>query len=96
MVLRIDDIEGNVFSSFGDWTWKAKITSIFMQEFMGYHELFFQAKYFEQLPMIATDDRALNSNLSFMLILKPNPIHFQGDDVQPISMLLHKFMVHPM
>jgi hypothetical protein len=31
-----------------------------------------------------------------MHILKPNPIHFQGDDVQPISMLLHKFMVHPM
>jgi hypothetical protein len=63
---------------------------------MGYHELFFQAKYFQQLPMLATNDRALNSDLSFMCILKPNPIYFQGDDVQPISMLLHKFMVHPM
>jgi len=31
VVLRTDDMEGNVFSSFGDWTWKAKITSIFMQ-----------------------------------------------------------------
>jgi len=46
--------------------------------------------------MLATDDRALNSDLSFMCILKPNPIYFQGDAVQPISMLLHKFMVHPM
>jgi len=63
---------------------------------MGYHQLFFQAKYFQQLPMLAIDDRALNSDLSFMCIVKPNPIHFQGDDVQPISMLLHKFMVHPM
>jgi hypothetical protein len=96
VVLRIDDMQGNVFSSFGDWTWKAKITSIFMQEFMGYHELFFQAKYFQQLPMLAIGDRALNSDLSFMHIVKPNPIHFQGDDVQLISMLLLKFMVHPM
>jgi hypothetical protein len=57
---------------------------------------FFHAKYFQQLPMLATHDKSLNSNLSFIPILKPNPIHFQGDDVQPISMLLHKFMVHPM
>jgi hypothetical protein len=96
VVLKIDYMQGNVFSLFGDWTWKAKITSIFMQEFMGYHELFFQAKYFQQLPMLAIGDRALNSDLSFMHILKPNPIHFQGDDVQLISMLLLKFMVHPM
>jgi hypothetical protein len=46
--------------------------------------------------MLATNDRALSSDLSFMCILKPNPIHFEGDDVQPISMLLHKFMVHLM
>jgi len=41
VVLRIDDIQGNVFSLFGDWTWKVTITSIFKQEFMGYHDLFF-------------------------------------------------------
>jgi hypothetical protein len=29
VVLRTDDMEGTVFSLFGDWTWKAKITSIF-------------------------------------------------------------------
>lgn len=57
---------------------------------------FFPSKILSAIAMLATDDRALNSDLSFMCILKPNPIYFQGDAVQPISMLLHKFMVHPM
>lgn len=54
----------------------------------------FNVKYLQQLIVSIINDRTLSCNLSFTCILKPNPTHAQRDNVQPISMLLHKFMLH--
>ncbi len=75
----------------GYWTWKAQITSIFIHEFMGHHDLFFQARYFDQI-LVSLHDVAL----SFMCLLCPIPRHHFGDDTCPMHMFLHKFMVHLM
>jgi len=81
----------------GYWTWKAQITSIFIHEFMGHHDLFFQARYFDQIIVSLHDVGILEqSTLSFMCLLHPIPRHHFKDDTCPMHMLFHKFMVHLM
>ena len=91
VVIRPDGVQDP-----GYWTWKGKIVSIFMHEFLGVHEIFFRAEYFEQLPISKGSNEALHSDLSYMRVLKSKPRQYFGDDTRPVHMLLHKFIVHPM
>lgn len=96
VVIRPDGFEKIEVQDFGYWTWKGKIVSIFMHEFLGVHEIFFKAEYFEQLPISEGSSEALHSELSHMRILKSKPRQYFGKDTRPVHMLLHKFMIHPM
>ncbi|KAG0572010.1 hypothetical protein KC19_VG061500 [Ceratodon purpureus] len=66
-----------------------------MHEFLGVHEIFFRAEYFEQLPTSEGSSEAKQSDLSFMRVLKSKPRQHFGEDTRPVNMLQHKFMVHP-
>ncbi len=69
----------------GYWTWKAQITSIFIHEFMGHHDLLFQARYFDQILVSLHDVGILEqSTLSFMCLLHPIPRHHFKDDNCPM------------
>jgi hypothetical protein len=68
VVVRPDGLEDSSVEDLGFWTWKARILSIFMHEFMGVHEIFFRAKYFEQVPSPEGSNLAEQSELSFMRV----------------------------
>jgi len=71
VVVRLDGLEDSAVEDFEFWTWKARILSIFMYEFMGVYEIFFRTKYFEQVPSSEGSNLAEQSELSFMRVLKP-------------------------
>jgi hypothetical protein len=50
VVVRPDGVEESEVEDLAFWTWKARILSIFMHEFMGVHEVFFRTEYFDQVP----------------------------------------------
>jgi hypothetical protein len=74
--------------------WKAVIQSIFMHEFMGHMELFFEAIWYKQKCM---EDRRRNDvtwdrdEYSHFTILEPRPLHYAGNNCRLISRILHKF-----
>jgi hypothetical protein len=41
VLVKSNDMEDHTLNRLGEWTWKAKITSIFMHKFIGHHDLFF-------------------------------------------------------
>ncbi len=64
---------------------------------MGHHDLFFQARYFDQILVSLHDVGTLEqSTMSFMCLLCPIWRHHFRDDTCLMHMLLHKFMVHLM
>ena len=95
VVVRPDGVEECEEMDHFSWTWKAKIMSIFVHEFMGVHEVFFRAEYFDQVPSSEGSCSAKQSELSSMRILKSNPRQHFGDDTRPVNQLLHKFIKHP-
>ncbi|CAM6088558.1 unnamed protein product [Calypogeia fissa] len=74
--------------------WKAVIQSIFMHEFMGRMELFFEAIWYKQK---CTEDRRRNfvtwdrDEYSQFTILEPKPLQYQGNNCRLVSRILHKF-----
>ena len=94
-MVRRDGLEDSAVEDLGFWTWKARILSIFMHEFMGVHEIFFCAEYFEQVPSSEGSNSAKQSELSFMRVLKLKSRQHFGDDTRLVNMLLHRFMIHP-
>ncbi|CAM6118115.1 unnamed protein product [Calypogeia fissa] len=74
--------------------WKAVIQTIFMHEFMGRMELFFEAIWYKQK---RTEDRRRNfvtwdrDEYSQFTILEPEPLQYQGNNCRLVSRILHKF-----
>lgn len=46
VVVRPDGLEDSATKDLGFWTWKSRMFSIFMHEFIGIHEIFFCVEYF--------------------------------------------------
>lgn len=74
--------------------WKAVIQAIFMHEFMGQMELFFEAAWYKQK---YKQDRMSNEEIwdrdeySQFTILEPKPLQHKGDNCRLVSQIVHKF-----
>lgn len=66
VVVKLDDMEDHPLNRLGEWTWNAKITSIFVHKFIKHHELFFQAKNFQQISKVGSLFLVAHSSISHM------------------------------
>ncbi len=55
------------------WTWKAKITQIFIHEFYGDGRVFFQGKYYNMATSTSSSSVALQHRCTSMVVLQPHP-----------------------
>jgi hypothetical protein len=55
------------------WTWKAKITQIFIHEFYGDGRVFFQGKYYNMATSTSSSFVALQHRCTSMVVLQPHP-----------------------
>ncbi|KAL3682778.1 hypothetical protein R1sor_000800 [Riccia sorocarpa] len=72
--------------------WLCKITTFFVHSFIGFHEIFFAAKWYE---LVCCGAKVEVKPYSDMKVVLEEPALFPGDNVRPVSQLLHKFFPHP-
>ena len=49
VVARKNDIEFDSLNTLDNWTYKLKITMLFIHDFMGHHSLFFHERFYSQV-----------------------------------------------
>ncbi|KAL3681794.1 hypothetical protein R1sor_024750 [Riccia sorocarpa] len=72
--------------------WLCKIATFFVHSFIGFHEIFFAAKWYE---LVCCGAKVKVKPYSDMKVVLEEPALFPGDNVRPVSQLLHKFFPHP-
>jgi hypothetical protein len=72
--------------------WKGIIDFMFIHEVDNDMQIFFRAKYYDQ---ILENDQAVLHPTSGMSILKPIPRVHRRDCIRPITQILHKFVALP-
>lgn len=74
--------------------WKAVIRSIFMHEFMGHMEIFFEAEWYHQKYNCEPREKRITwerDDYSQFTILEPKLLQYTGNNCRPLNRIVHKF-----
>lgn len=92
VVVKNLDVEGDTTQNPDALPWKAIITSLFLHEFEDYVPSFFQAEYYDQQFASNLDNVPILHEVANMCMINHTPRPHVGDDIRPVSQIMHKFI----